>query len=69
MLRDPSLIPLSHQHHNGLALCVLTDRALAANSTPASVQQLAQRIIDRYEIESSINSPTAHRGDNARVEI
>lgn len=51
MLRDPSLIPLSHQHHNGLALCVLTDRGLAADSTPASVQKLAQRIIDRYEIE------------------
>lgn len=51
MLRDPSLIPLSHQHHNGLALCVLTDRGLAADSTAASVQKLAQRIIDRYEIE------------------
>jgi hemerythrin-like domain-containing protein len=51
VLRDPSLIPLSHQHHNGLALCVLTDRALQQDDTPANIQKLAQRIVDRYEIE------------------
>lgn len=28
MLRDPSLIPLSHQHQHALALCVRLDRAL-----------------------------------------
>jgi len=33
MLRDPSLIPLSHQHHNGLALCVLVRRSLAADGS------------------------------------
>jgi hypothetical protein len=27
MLRDPSLIPLSRQHHDGLALCVYIRRA------------------------------------------
>jgi len=51
MLRDPSLIPLSHQHHNGLALCVLTRRALATDSSEASVARLARRVIDRYELE------------------
>jgi len=51
MLRDPSLIPLSHQHHNGLALCVLTGRGLEQDSSEASVAKLAQRIIDRFEIE------------------
>jgi hemerythrin-like domain-containing protein len=51
VLRDPSLIPLSHQHHNGLALCVLTDRALQQDDTSANIQKLAQRIVDRYEIE------------------
>lgn len=51
MLRDRSLIPLSHQHHNGLALCVLTDRALAADGGEESVKRLAQRVVDRYEIE------------------
>jgi hemerythrin-like domain-containing protein len=45
------LIPLSHQHHNGLALCVLTERGLAAESSEESVRNLAQRIVDRYEIE------------------
>jgi hemerythrin-like domain-containing protein len=51
MLRDPSLIPLSHQHHNGLALCVMTRRSLGADSSPQNVAKLAQRAIDRYELE------------------
>lgn len=51
MRRDPSLIPLSHQHHNGLALCVLTDRSLAKDPSPANVARLARRAADRYEIE------------------
>jgi hemerythrin-like domain-containing protein len=51
MLRDPSLIPLSQQHHNGLALCVMTRRSLAADASPANVAKLARRAIDRYELE------------------
>jgi hemerythrin-like domain-containing protein len=51
MRRDPSLIPLSHQHHNGLALCVLTDRVLASDTSPANVEKLGRRIVDRFEIE------------------
>lgn len=51
MLRDKSLIPLSHQHHNGLALCVLTRRSLAEDRSPENVARLARRIVDRYEIE------------------
>jgi hemerythrin-like domain-containing protein len=51
MLRDPALIPLSQQHHNGLALCVLTERALQSDRSDASVNRLARRAIDRYEIE------------------
>ena len=51
MLRDASLIPLSHQHHNGLALCVLTRRSLAADSSVANIGRLAARIIDRFELE------------------
>jgi iron-sulfur cluster repair protein YtfE (RIC family) len=50
-LRDASLIPLSHQHHNGLALCVLSRRALEADSSPASVAKVARKVIDRYELE------------------
>src|SRR5580700_5066037 len=51
MLRDPSLIPLSRQHHNGLALCVLTRRALAEDGSPENVARQARRAIDRYELE------------------
>ena len=51
MLRDPSLIPLSHQHHNGLALCVLTRRSLAADASPENIAKLVQRVVDRYELE------------------
>ena len=51
MLRDPSLIPLSRQHQNGLALCVLTRRSLAADVSPENVAKLARRVIDRYELE------------------
>jgi hemerythrin-like domain-containing protein len=51
MLRDPSLIPLSQQHHNGLALCVLVRRSLAADGSAENVARQARRIIDRYELE------------------
>jgi hemerythrin-like domain-containing protein len=51
MLRDPSLIPLSHQHHNGLALCVLTRRSLSKDHSTENIARLARRVIDRYEIE------------------
>jgi hemerythrin-like domain-containing protein len=51
MLRDPALIPLSQQHHNGLALCLLTERSLAGDRAEANVAKLARRVIDRYEIE------------------
>jgi hemerythrin-like domain-containing protein len=51
MLRDASLIPLSHQHHNGLALCVMTRRSLAANASPENIAKMARRVIDRFELE------------------
>ncbi len=51
MLRDPALIPLSHQHHNALVMCVLTRRSLAADTSPVNVIRLAQRAIARYEVE------------------
>jgi hemerythrin-like domain-containing protein len=51
MLRHPSLIPLSQQHHNGLALCVLTRRSLAADTSASNMARLARRVIDRYELE------------------
>ena len=51
VLRNPALIPLSQQHHNGLALCVLTERALGSDGSPETIAKLARRAIDRYEIE------------------
>jgi hemerythrin-like domain-containing protein len=51
VLRDPSLIPLSQQHHNALALCVLTRRAMAEDPSAENVARQARRAIDRYELE------------------
>jgi hemerythrin-like domain-containing protein len=51
MLRDPSLIPLSQQHHNGLSLCVLTERSLGQDSSATNIARLATKAIDRYELE------------------
>jgi hemerythrin-like domain-containing protein len=51
MLRDPRLIPLSHQHHNGLAMCVLTRRSLREDASSENVAKLARRAVDRYELE------------------
>lgn len=53
MFRDPSLIPLSQQHHNGLALCVLTDRTLRTDATPETRKKLAERIRERFDLELS----------------
>jgi hemerythrin-like domain-containing protein len=53
MLRDSSLIPLSHQHHNGLALGVLTRRSLEADGSDENVAKQARRIVRQYEIELS----------------
>jgi hemerythrin-like domain-containing protein len=53
MLRDRALVPLSQQHHNGLALCVLTDRALEGEASPETVARLAARAVDRYDLEIS----------------
>jgi hemerythrin superfamily protein len=37
MLRDPALVPLSHQHQHALALCVFIQRALVGDRTPPEV--------------------------------
>jgi hemerythrin-like domain-containing protein len=51
MLRDASLIPLSHQHHNGLALCVLIERSLREDPAEENVLRQAARAADRYDLE------------------
>ena len=48
---DTSLAALSHQHHNSLALCVLTDRFPKQDHGPENIARLARRVIERYNIE------------------
>jgi hypothetical protein len=40
MLRDPSLIPISHQHQHALSLCVRLERALQAGAADLVAWQL-----------------------------
>ena len=51
MLRHPSLIPLSHHHQHGLALCVIVERGLAADRSPENTSSLATKISDMFELE------------------
>jgi hemerythrin-like domain-containing protein len=51
MLRHPSLIPLSHEHQHGLALCLLTERALNVDSSPENVSAQARAIVEQFERE------------------
>lgn len=53
MLRDRSLVPLSHQHHNGLALCILIERALGIDPSPENIASQANRIGARFDLETA----------------
>ena len=50
MLRDKSLIPLSHQHQHALALCVRLDRALQAGQVDVAAWQAEIQQIVEQEI-------------------
>ena len=52
MLRDKSLIPLSHQHQHALALCVRIDRAspIAEADLPAWQREIAEHFRNEIEI-------------------
>lgn len=49
MLRDPNLIPLSHQHQHALALCVQIDRSLQDGT--ADVEALQAQIGTMFNLE------------------
>lgn len=51
MLRHSSLIPLSHQHQHGLALCVKIDRGLAQDSSPEKVAEFSATVKELFELE------------------
>ena len=76
MLRDPSLVPLSRQHHDGLALCVLTERSLNEDSGAGNVAARARDVARRFqeelkphfEAEEEILFPAAREWEEALVE-
>lgn len=67
MLRDPSLVPLSRQHHGALALCVRIDRSLKSGATdletwqPEIEEHFRQEIRFHFEAEEAILYPAAER--------
>ena len=67
MRRDPNLIPLSHQHHHALALCVRLGRALQAGPVDLGKWQLetheyyANEIRFHFAAEEKILFPAARR--------
>jgi hemerythrin-like domain-containing protein len=74
MLRDKSLIPLSHQHQHALALCVRIDRAqpIATADLPAwqaeIEQHFAQEIKIHFSAEEQVLFPAACQfGELARL--
>ncbi len=54
MLRDPSLVPLSHQHQHGLALTVLIDRGLSGNPPPEKAAELALMVASMAKAELAL---------------
>ncbi|MCZ2147568.1 MAG: hypothetical protein LC126_07315 [Bryobacterales bacterium] len=72
MLRDPNLIPLSHQHHNGLAPCVLTNRSLVKDGSPENLHRLANPFaIDEEVLFAALNISLVARPrqDHRRLEL
>lgn len=67
MLRDKSLIPLSHQHQHALALCVRIERAspIPENNLSAWQAEIVQlcrsEIAIHFDAEETIVFPAAHR--------
>jgi hemerythrin-like domain-containing protein len=67
MLRDPSLIQLSRQHHNALALCVRLERALQAGAADLGAWQLevnqhyANEVQFHFAAEEKVLFPAARR--------
>ena len=51
MLRDPSLIPLSHQHQHALALCVQIERGLAGATAGKGLAELALAVMQHFDSE------------------
>jgi hemerythrin-like domain-containing protein len=50
MKRHAALIPLSHQHHDALALCVFIDRGLRDEQTVENVHKLRSQASDTFDL-------------------
>jgi hemerythrin superfamily protein len=51
MYRHPALAPLSRQHFDALALCVLIERSLRQDATGENVQRLSGKVAAAQELE------------------
>lgn len=51
MKRHPALVPLSRQHHDGLALGVFIERELRDDPDGAAARRLRQQALDAFELE------------------
>ncbi len=51
MKRHPALVPLSRQHHDGLALGVFIERGLRDGADPATAESLRVQVLDAWELE------------------
>jgi hypothetical protein len=75
MLRDKNLVPLSHQHHDALFLCVRIERAHAAGDFDVSVWQteiqhkFEASICGHFEAEEKVLFPEAGRYPELRPMI
>lgn len=69
MKRHPALIPLSHQHHDALALCVFIDRGLKKEPTAANARKLREQaaqtcellLAGHFEVEETVLFPALRR--------
>ncbi len=72
MLRDKSLIPLSHQHQHALAMCVRLDRALAKGDADLNtwqeeiVNMWKSEIRFHFEAEEKVLFPAAEKHASLR---
>ena len=51
MYRHPALVPLSRQHFDALALCVLIERSVAQDDSHANVARLAGKVGAAWDVE------------------
>ena len=51
MKRHPALVPLSRQHHDGLALGVFIERGLRDGADPATAESLRGQVLEAWELE------------------